>query len=595
MARERLNEEEKRKLNKENFLKLFGIFQYLLPYKAPFIIGLVCLAVGSVLLLAFPYVAGKLIDVASGESEWLGLDINRITLGLVAILMIQSIISFFRVYLFAKVSENAMADVRSDLYQQLVQLPMTFYDRQRTGELMSRFSSDVTLLQTTFSTTLAEVIRQLVTLVAGIAIIFITSPSLSVFMLAVFPILVISAMVFGKRIRKLSKESQDELAKSSTIVEETLQSILAVKTFTNELFEKIRYGKSLEKTVSIAIRAATFRAAFISFIIFALFGGMVAIIWYGAVLLENGEMSVGNLISFVLYTSFIGGSIAGLGDLFGQIQRAIGASERILELHDENPESAIDEKAKTLSLEGHIQFENVSFSYPSRKELNILKELNFKINSGDKVALVGRSGAGKSTIAQLILRLYNGYSGSIKVDHKEINDFNLISYRKNIGVVPQEIILFGGTIRENIAYGNPKANDDEIKQAAQKAHALDFINSFPEGMDTLVGERGVKLSGGQRQRIAIARTILKNPSILILDEATSSLDAESEKEVQSALNELMKSRTTLIIAHRLATIKQVDKILVMDHGQIVEAGSHQNLIADKKSIYGHMVSLQLVD
>ena len=595
MARQQLKEGEKRKFNKENLGKLYGIFKYLLPYKTPFFIGLICLAIGSVLLLAFPFIAGKLIDVASGQDSWYSLDINTIALMLVGILLFQSIISFFRVYLFARVSENAMSDVRQSLYKQLIHLPMSFFDQHRTGELMSRISSDVTLLQTSFSTTLAEVIRQIITLIAGIAFIFVTSPSLSIFMLAIFPILVFSAMIFGRKIRKLSRSSQDELAKSSTIVEETLQSILAVKTFTNELFEKNRYSKSLDQVVSLAIKAATFRAVFISFIIFALFGAMVAIIWYGAVLLEQGKMSVGDLISFVLYTSFIGGSIAGLGDLFGQIQRAIGASERILEIHDENPEVIDADSSEEIVFEGKIDFEDVSFSYPSRETVLVLDSLDFSIRKGEKVALVGRSGAGKSTIAQLILRLYDGYQGQIKVDDQDLNSIHLDAYRQNIGIVPQEIILFGGTIRENIAYGKPNASEEEIIAAAEKANALEFINSFPEGLETIVGDRGIKLSGGQRQRIAIARTILKDPAILILDEATSSLDAHSEKEVQIALDELMKNRTTLIIAHRLATIKKVDNILVLDHGKVIESGSHEKLLSDQNSTYGHMISLQMVD
>lgn len=592
MAREKLKEEEKRKFNKENFGKLYGIFRFILPYKIPFIFGLVCLVIGSFMLLAFPFVAGKLIDVAGG-GVWLSDDITVIALGLVGILFLQSILSFFRVYLFAKVSENAMADVRYSLYEHLLHLPMTFFDKNRTGELMSRISSDVTLLQTTFSTTLAEVIRQIVTLIVGISIIFITTPDLSVFMLATFPVLIVLAMIFGKKIRRLSKKSQESLANSSTIVEETLQSILAVKTFTNELFEKRRYKSALQHVVNLSIRTATFRAFFISFVIFALFGGLVAIMWYGAVLLQRGDMSVGDLISFVLYTSFIGGSIAGLGDLFGQVQRAIGASERILEIHDESIESP-SENTNELKLKGNIHFENVRFAYPGRKEIDVLQDMTLSISSGEKVALVGKSGAGKSTIAQLVMRLYDDFEGRVLVDDKPIDQYNLAAYRQNIGIVPQEVILFGGTIRENIAYGKLEATEEEIKSAAKKANALEFIESFPEGLDTVVGERGVKLSGGQRQRIAIARTILKDPAILILDEATSSLDAESESEVQIALNELMQNRTTLIIAHRLATIKEVDKILVLDNGQIVESGPHAELVGESNSRYSQMVSLQLV-
>ena len=595
MARTKLKEEEKRKLNKENFRKLYGIFKYLIPHKGTFLVGLICLIVGSFLLLAFPFVAGKLIDVASGQGEWIVNDINYVALGLVGILFLQSVISFFRVYLFAQVSERAMADVRKELYQKLIHLPSAFYDKHRTGDLMSRMSSDVSLLQTTFSTTLAEVIRQIVTLIVGVFVIFITTPSLSVFMLATFPLLVIIAMIFGKKIRKLSRASQDELAKSSTIVEETLQSIIAVKTFTNEFFEEKRYQSALDRTVQLAIKAATFRAGFISFIIFGMFGGIVAIMWYGAYLLQTGEMSVGDLISFVLYTTFIGGSIAGLGDLFGQLQRAIGASERILEIHQEQAEKSKGDLPMPGRVQNPISFNDVSFAYPGRKEIDVLVNLNFEIKAGEKVALIGRSGAGKSTIAQLLMRLYDGYEGSITIEGNEISSYNLKSYRHHIGVVPQEIILFGGSIRENIAYGNTEASESEIRLAAERANALEFIESFPEGFDTLVGERGIKLSGGQRQRIAIARTILKNPAILILDEATSSLDAESENQVQAALHELMKDRTTLIIAHRLATIKAVDKIFVLDNGQVVESGTHEQLLSSFDSRYSHMVNLQLVD
>lgn len=595
MAKEKIKAEEKRALNKENFVKLYGIFRYLLPYKSKFVIGLIFLVLGSFLLLAFPFIAGKLIDVASGDGSWYLNDINSIALGLVAILFLQGIISFFRVYLFAQVSENAMADVRFNLYKKLLYLPITFYDRHRTGELMSRMSSDVTLLQTTFSTTLAEVIRQVVTLVAGIIIIFVITPALSTFMIMTLPIIIIAAMIFGKKIRGLSKQSQDELANSSTIVEETLQSILAVKSFTNELFEKTRYKNSLNKVVTLALKTATFRAGFISFIIFALFGGMVAILWYGALLLQQGEMTLGDLTSFAFYTAFIGGSIAGIGDLFGQIQRAIGASERILEIHQESSETEESENANTPKLKGNISFEKVDFQYPGRKDMSVLCGLSMQVNAGEKVALVGKSGAGKSTIAHLLMRLYDGFGGKIKVDDKEITSYDLSAFRKNIGIVPQEVILFGGTIRENIAYGKPNATQEEIEAAADKAHALEFINSFPEGFDTIVGERGVKLSGGQRQRIAIARTILKDPAILILDEATSSLDAESEQQVQLALNELMKERTTLIIAHRLATIKAVDRIYVIENGEIKESGAHNELIDNTHGTYHHLVNLQLVN
>ncbi|PIB36711.1 multidrug ABC transporter ATP-binding protein [Reichenbachiella sp. 5M10] len=595
MAREKLKEEDKRKLNGENFKKLYGIFQYLIPYKSKFIVGLIFLVIGSFLLLAFPLVAGKLIDAASGDQSWILTDITQIALFLLGILFLQAIISYFRVYLFAQVSENAMADIRNGLYKRIIQLPISFFDKNRTGDLMSRMTADVSMLQTTFSTTLAELIRQIITLIVGLTLIFVTTPALSVFMLCVLPILIFVAMIFGKKIRKLSRISQDELAASSTIAEETFQSILAVKSFTNETYEQNRFFGSLSRVVDAAIGAAKYRAGFISFIIFALLGAMVAIIWYGAVLLQNGEMSIGDLISFVLYTSFIGGSIAGLGDLFGQLQRAIGASERVLEIQNEAPEELEEQVAPIAKVNGNISFDKVSFAYESRKDIQVLNQLSLEIKAGEKVALVGKSGAGKTTITQLLLRLYQGHQGSIKIDNTNIEAFDIATLRGNIGIVPQEIILFGGSIRENIAYGKPGATEAEILDAAQKAHAMEFIDSFPEGLDTLVGERGIKLSGGQRQRIAIARTILKNPAILILDEATSSLDSESENQVQQAFNELMKDRTTLIIAHRLATIKTADKIFVLEHGQIIESGNHDNLVNQTNSTYSHMVNLQLVE
>lgn len=589
-SREPLSKEEKRSLNKKNFKKLIGVFSFVTPYKGKFILGMICLLFSSTTLLVFPYLAGKLMDVASGK-EWIINSINGIALGLIAVLFFQSIFSFFRVYLFAQVSERSMADIRLSVFSKMIMLPTTFFDQRRVGELISRITSDITMLQDTFSTTLAELFRQTATLIIGIAVIFYIAPELTLFMLLTFPVLVLSALIFGKSIRKLSKATQDKLAEANTIVEETLQAIHVVKSFTNELFEKARYGKNLQETVKIALRTATYRGAFISFIIFALFGGIVAVMWFGATLVEGGSMSVGDLLSFVLYTTFIGGSIAGLGDIYSQVQRAIGASERVLEIIDESPEQE-RYSSKTTKLRGEIEFSNVGFAYPTRKELNVLSDINFKIDHGQKVALVGPSGAGKSTIIQLLSRYYTTDKGQILVDQKNISDYQLEELRGNIGMVPQEVMLFGGTIRENIAYGKPNATDDEIRLAAEKANALEFITKFPEGMETIVGERGVKLSGGQRQRIAIARAILKDPAILVLDEATSSLDAESEFLVQQALDKLMEGRTTIIIAHRLATVRKADTIFVIKDGQIVERGNHDKLSANNDGVYQHLSKLQ---
>lgn len=595
MAKKRgtaLEPEEKRKLNKQNLSKLGGIFRFLMPYKLAFISGLVFLLFSSLTLLTFPFVAGKLIDTAQG-SNWIVNDVNSIALILIGILAVQSIFSFFRVWLFALVSERSMRDIRLQLYSRLVRLPMTFFDKRRTGELISRITADVSQLQDTFSTTLAELFRQIVTLVAGIGFLMFNTPKLTLFMLGTFPVLVLIAMVFGRFIRKLSKKTQDELAAANVIVEETLQSISTVKSFVGEAYESARYGKGLNAVVAVALTTAKYRGAFISFIIFALFGGIVAVMWYGASLVAEGQMSVGELVSFVLYTTFIGGSIAGLGDIYSQLQKAIGSSERVLEIMDEEPEAENGEISE--NFEGKIEFEGVGFRYPTRPEVEVLKNVSFEVHSGEKIALAGHSGAGKSTIIQLLLRFYETEKGSIRIDGRDVKDWDLKALRSKIGIVPQEVLLFGGSIRENIAYAKPGATEEEIILASKKANAWQFISQFPEGLDTLVGERGVKLSGGQRQRVAIARAILKDPAILILDEATSSLDAESEALVQEALDELMKGRTTIIIAHRLATIRKVDRIYALSEGKIVEQGSHKELLEDEGGFYANLVRLQFAD
>jgi ABC-type multidrug transport system fused ATPase/permease subunit len=414
-------------------------------------------------------------------------------------------------------------------------------------------------------------------------------------MLSTFPVLVIGAVLFGKFIRKLSRKAQDELANANVVVEETLQSIHVVKAFTNEYLEIRRYDNALQKVIFNALRAAKYRGAFTSFIILAIFGGIIGVLWYGATLLEQNLITSGELTAFVIYTAFIGGAVGGMGDLYAQLQKSIGASERIRDILKEgseviNPQPATEKSP--LNIYGDITFHDITFAYPTRQDIDVLKSISFHIGAGQKIALVGYSGAGKSTIVQLLLRYYATDRGYISVDGKDIRQYDILSYRQNIGIVPQDVILFGGTIRENIAYGKPSATNEEIQQAARKANALDFIQSFPEGMETLVGERGIKLSGGQRQRIAIARAILKDPAILILDEATSSLDAESEKLVQEALDTLMAGRTTIIIAHRLATIRKVDHIYVISEGNIIESGTHEELVKVEEGLYHNLVKLQ---
>lgn len=587
--------EERKKITKESFRRGLRIFSYVLPYKFKFIVGLAFLVFSSLTFMAFPYLVGKLFDSASGNSTGILSNINVIAMGLFGVILLQGIFSFFRVYFFAQVSENAVADIRRDLYSKFMQLPISFYEKRRVGEITSRITTDVAQVQDAMSITLAELFRQSTTLIVGVVIIMWTSIKLSLFMLATFPVLIVLALVFGRRIKTLSKKTQDELANTNVIVEETLQAINTVKAFTNEMFEVARYRTTLGKAVKTAITTAYFRGAFISFIIIGLFGGIILVIWYGATLVANGDIQQGDLVSFVLYTAFIGASVGGLGELYGKVQSALGATERILEILQEQEEPT-DKSLRALSevprVQGNIQYKNVAFAYPTRPDIQVLKSITFEAHAGEKVAVVGPSGAGKSTIIQLLMRFYDVQAGSITVDGKDLRDMDLTTLRGNIGIVPQEVLLFGGTIRENIAYGRPEATEAEIIEAAKQANAYNFITSFPEGLETLVGERGIKLSGGQRQRIAIARAILKNPAILILDEATSSLDSESEQLVQQAMDVLMKGRTTIIIAHRLATIRKADKILVIDGGEIVEEGSHEALSANEDGIYANLLRLQ---
>ncbi len=578
-------------IQKDGLKKTLKIFRYTLPYRNFFILGFVFLILATGTSLVFPKAVGEIVEVLQGGSKY---TLNQIIGFLFVILVLQATFSFFRIFLFTRVSERAMADVRKDLYSKIICLPITFFETNRVGELTSRVTSDVSYLDNVLSFTLAEFFRQGATLIIGTVFLLYTSAKLTLFMLATFPFLVFAAIFFGRYIRRLSRHAQTELAKANVVVEETFQNVHTVKAFTNESLEIKRYGSSLDRVVSLMLEAATYRGFFVSFLILVMFGGIVCIVWFGASLIQAGELSISALFTFVIYTAYIGGALNSLGDMYAQINRTIGASERVLEILEEEPEldlkTSRDHSYQPIT--GSIAYDNVCFSYPSRKDVKVLKGIDMTIKPGERIALVGHSGAGKSTIIQLLMRFYETDSGAIRIDGKPVSDFNLHELRKNIAIVPQEVILFGGTILENISYGKPGASFEEIYSAARKANALQFIESFPEKFDTLVGERGIKLSGGQRQRIAIARAILKDPKILILDEATSSLDAESEKLVQEALNELMKNRTTLVIAHRLATINKVDKIYVLRDGVIAESGTHTQLNAMENGLYANLIRLQ---
>lgn len=576
---------ERKKLSLDGLKRLFSLMRFILPYKYSFVVGLLALSLSSLGTLAFPMLLGDLLDQADPEASLKR--INTIALILLGIFAANAVFSYLRIYLFALVTQHMLADLRQATYNHLIRLPMSFFSSRRVGELNSRISADISVLQETFTFTIAQFIRQLITIIGGIVLLVFVSVKLTLFMLAFVPIVAVAARYFGKYIRKLSKESQSELAASNVIVEETLQGIGNVKAFNNEAYENSRYVSSTNKVINIALRGAKWRAAFISLIIFSLFASIVGVIWYGVTLVNQGEgMTTGDLFKFILYTLFVGASISGIADLYSQVQKAIGATDSLLDLMDEAAEPLGDcAPALNQPIDGRVEFKEVGFSYPSRPEVKVLDKINFTIEPGSKIALVGASGAGKTTISSLLFRFFDPQEGEILIDNYRINALELSCLRRQMAIVPQEVLLFGGTIRENIEYGKPGATEEEIMDAARRAHALDFISAFPDGFNTVVGERGVQLSGGQRQRIAIARAILRNPRILILDEATSALDSASEQLVQKALDELMRDRTSLIIAHRLSTIYSADKILVMQSGRIVESGTHKELIAHQEGVY----------
>ncbi|NNL93873.1 MAG: ATP-binding cassette domain-containing protein, partial [Saprospiraceae bacterium] len=501
------------------------------------------------------------------------------------ILVVQGLASYGRIYLTAHFAEKSIADIRKDVFENLLTLPITFYEENSSGELISRISSDIGRMYSVFSVQFGELLRQILVLITGIGFLIISTPKLSLIMLATVPVVVILTMVFGRKIRKLAKNRQTELADSNTLIGEVVSSVKVVKAFAAEIFEKDKYDASQGRLISVALKYGNARGLFILFLTIVFLGAIFFIIYMGARMVQNGEMTSGTLISFVTYTFIIGGAIAGLGSLTTELLGAMGATERVREILDLSPELSLSDKKPKKEITGDIKFVDVDFSYPSRKDLQILKKINLDISKGEKVALVGPSGVGKSTIIQLLLKFYHIDSGQILLDELPIQEYELRGLRQNIALVPQEVILFGGSILENIKYGDQNATEDEIIEAAKQANAWSFISNFPEGLNTLIGERGIKLSGGQRQRIAIARAILKNPKILLLDEATSALDTESEKLVQDALNNLMKNRTSIIIAHRLSTITDVDRIYVFQEGRIVEQGNHQTLMQNPEGVY----------
>ncbi len=595
LGRKKKNEEIN--LSKDAYKKARNFLFFLKPYRGIYLIGWFFLILSSITAMLFPALMGQLLGANSSDKPIIEStridfnDINTILLVMFAVFATQAIFSFFRIYIFNNVTENALRDLRIKAFDKLVHFPIDFYNRNKVGELTSRIATDINLLQETLNTTIAEFFRQFITIAIALGFILMTSWELALWMLAVVPVLAIVAIVFGRYIRKLSKNAQAEAANSNSILEEVLTGIVNVKAFTNEIFETNRFGKHTENIRKLNIKSGFMRGFFVSFIIFGLFGGIAFVIWKAKGMESEGLLTTAEFTAFILYTIFLGASFSAIPDLYAKIQKSIGATEHLMDLLAEDTENS--EGVQLIDFKGKVNFDTVSFSYPQRKEIQVLNSINFTCQPGQTTALVGSSGAGKSTISSLLLRFYDPSAGRILFDDQDIKTIQLENLRSYIAIVPQEVILFGGTIKENILYGKPNASEEEAMEAARKANALDFILGFPEKMETLVGDRGIQLSGGQKQRIAIARAVLKDPKILILDEATSALDAESERLVQDALDKLMVGRTSFVIAHRLSTIKNADTILVLENGQIVEQGTHDELIANASGTYYKLNNLQL--
>ncbi|MBI2258405.1 MAG: ATP-binding cassette domain-containing protein [Flavobacteriia bacterium] len=592
---------EKVKLSKESIQQAKKIFQYLKPYQISFLIGWIFLILSTGMGLLFPVLMGKLLGGSTTQSvspsnlQWINLNnINNVALALFILFALQAIFSFFRVIIFTKVTENVLRDIKTHAFSRLIYMPMDFFNQQKVGELSSRISADITQIQETLRTTIAEFFRQIIIVLGGILFLFFLSWKLAFLMLATVPVMSIIAVFFGRYIRKLSKIAQDEMAASNVIVEESLNGITNVKAFTNEVWLIGRYRTHLNSIFQLNIKSGLWRGVFASFIIFCIFGAIVFVIWQGLLLTQgkNPELSMEDFYSFIFFTIMMGASVGSLPELFAGIQKAVGATDQLMRIIGNNSEKELMKGTQKPLINGSVEFNNVHFSYPQRSDINVLKGLSFSAKPNQTIALVGSSGAGKTTIASLILRFYDTTNGKILINETDINDIDVEFLRSHMAYVPQEVLLFAGSIRENILYGNKTADENQLKDVALKANCLEFIEKFPEGFDTQVGDRGIQLSGGQKQRIAIARALLKNPKILILDEATSALDSESEKSVKQALDNLMKERTSFVIAHRLSTIKKADLILVLEQGIIVESGTHYELLKNEKGLYSKLIKLQ---
>ncbi len=588
----------KSKLTLKNLKRSMRLFTYLGNHKWKFVLGMIFLVASAGVGLIFPLKSGQMLGYLAENSKPVDVvrsELMQIGLVLMIILLMQAAFSFGRVYLFAQVTENILKALRQNTFTRLIQMPMSFFSKSQVAELSSRMATDISVISDAFMLNIAELVRQSIVGIGGLILLIATSGPIAKWFIFIIPPLTVVSILFARKLRKFSKTYQEKIAESNVVVGEALTGIANVKTFTNEVYEIKKYDNISNTIREFGLKYGIFRGLFFSFVMVFVFGSVFFILWQMLFALKvSGTLTSEAFGTFLMLSLFVAGSLGGLPEQIAAIQRALGATDRVFELIDGEIENIdlVNDKAAERHTKGEIEFNTVSFNYPSRPDFNVLKNISFKAAAGETVALVGSSGSGKTTIASLILRFYDPISGSVLIDGVDTRTLTPTELRKQIALVPQDVILFAGTIRDNIAYGRPNATEAEIEDAARKANAYDFINSFPEKLNTLVGERGIQLSGGQRQRIAIARAVLKNPSILILDEATSSLDSESESLVQEALDKLMVGRTSIVIAHRLATIRNADKIVVLQDGHVQETGTHQQLIQNEKGFYHKLNKMQ---